>query len=153
MCNAFAVDVQSWLLNKLSAQPINKSVCDDFCLVCFHLLFLLQSHEPTVAYGPFNQNLIKYYDFLLYIYLIRGVLLCPYNVLDQAIKHCNGIWSYLTRLVSFNWLASACLQMPRSTLSFEGKQHSAFHALHVQHHILVLVFKEENGRIFFNAFY
>lgn len=117
------------------------AACDDFCLECLYLLVLLQSHKLTVTYGPFDQNLIECYELQFCIYLIRGVLLCPYNVLDQAIKHCNSIWSPLTRLVSFNWLASACLQTARSTPSLEGKQRSAFHALHVQHDILVVVFK------------
>lgn len=122
----------------LLAQPINKSACNDFCLEFY--LFLSQSPELNVADSPFNQNFITRYDFLLCIYLIRGVLLRPYNVLDQPIKHCNSIWSHLTRLVSFNWLASACLQMLRPTPSFERKQHCDLHALHVQHDAFFLVF-------------
>lgn len=117
----------------LSAQPKNKSACDDFCLECAHL-FLSQSRELNVAYIHFNQC----YDRILCIYLIMDVWLCPYNVLDQAIKHHDSIWSHLTRLVSFNWLALACLQTPRPTLSLEGKQCRALHALHVQHYTFIL---------------
>lgn len=145
MCNVFAVAVQTRRrrilacsgVSVLSAQPINKSVCDGFCLECAHL-FLSQSRQLNVAYIHINQNLIRCYDCLLCIYLIMDVWLCPYNVLDQAIKPRDSIWSNLTRLVSFNWLALACLQTPRLTLSLEGKQCRALHALHVQHYTIIL---------------
>lgn len=100
----------------VSSAQINKSASGDFCLECAHL-FLSQSHELHVAYDPFDQNRIRRYDCLLCIYLIMDVLLCPDNVLDQAIKHRDSTWPHLTRLVAFNWLALACLQTPRPTLS------------------------------------
>lgn len=144
MCNVFAVGVQTRRrrilactgASVLSAQPINKSVCDDFCLECAHL-FLSQSHELNVAYIHFNQNLIRCYDCLLCIYLIMDVWLCPSNVLDQAIKHHDSIWSHLTRLVSFKWLALACLLTPRLTLSLEGK-HSVVLSMHCTCNIIPL---------------
>lgn len=118
----------------------SKGACHDFCL------FFLQFYELNILYSPFNQDPISGYDHpITHLFLIRGVLLSAGNI--QAIRHCGSIWAHLSKLVSFNWLASVCLQTLRPTpaqVQKEKNEQSPRHVLHGQ---------KKNEQILFNAFY